>query len=237
MMVRTRPRLRFIDPPVDPNAPNPGAGGGNPQFIAPPAPPEGVQPNIDPNANRTPPADPQDVDTQLGYPLNTPIKEMTEAQQIAYWKRHSRTHEAAAAQAAKDLQAEQDKNKSDAEKEADRIRREGEALGAAPFIGMAVEGELRALTGKSKEEVQAVLKYIDPARFLEKGVLNEAALTEFAATLGSPAPAAPPAPPQSYLGQLGGQGAPRSGATPPVSSSIADRQKQREAEMRAKRGL
>lgn len=236
MMVRTRPRLRFIDPPVDPNAPNPGAGGGNPQFIAPPAPPEGVQPNVDPNASRTP-ADQQALEEQLGYPLSTPIKDMTEAQQVAYWKSHSRRHEAAAAQAAKDLQAEQDKNKSDAEKEADRIRREGEALGAAPFIGMAVEGKLQFLTKKTADEVKAVLKYIDPVRFLENGQLNEAALAEFAATLGTPAPAGPPAPPQSYLGQLGGQGAPRSGTTPPTGTSIADRQKQREAELRAQRGL
>ena len=70
--------------PVVPAPPPPGAYLPPPTGQAPvgqPQPQQGQQPARDANGQ------------DLGYPANTPLEQMTEGQQLAYWRRYARQHE------------------------------------------------------------------------------------------------------------------------------------------------
>lgn len=157
--------------------------------------------NPDPNAGN-PPAEQQQPGTpgtpatgtpsnepQLnahGYPDNTPIASMTAEHQAAYWKFHSRKHEA-------DLEIERKKNLSDEEKEADRLRAEGAASAGATHLADAVEGHLTALTGKTEAEITAALEFVDVSRFAgANGRLDKTKVKAFADTLGKTSEPTPP---------------------------------------------
>lgn len=182
------PRLRFIDPPAG-GAP----AGGAPAPV--PTPPPGA-----PAPTPTPaPGAPAPVD--LGFPAETAVKDMTQEQQTAYWKYHSRKHEAAAelertnAKAAADkLEAQRIAALPDAERALAEARAAGIAEGSKKYLVDAVTARLSALTGKSDQDLAAALDLIDVTKLTQgDGTLDLAKLNSFAATIGT-APSSTPAP-------------------------------------------
>lgn len=118
-----------------------------------------------------------------GYPKDTPVVEMTEKEQIAYWKFHSRQHEGVAKS-----RADYDQQKSDAEKwrqaQKDQMTPDQKAIDAAAEAARAderkkvaprlVKAEFKAL-GKEvpKEILEAFLEDADPLKYLdEHGEVN-----------------------------------------------------------------
>lgn len=220
---KNRPRLRFIDTPT-PATGTPGADGTS---TTPLTGPDGL-PLQDPQGD----PDPKDGDPEpkgdKGFPANTPVAEMTPEQSAAYWKFQSRKHEKAATAAQKLVDDAAEAAKTDEQKREDRLRREGEALGAQPFIKRAVRGELRAATGLAPAEVDELLEFADPNTFLTDGDVDDAKIAKFAARVKAGDGVTPPpasGPPASVLAGLGGAAAPRSGTTAPQGSSLADKKK------------
>lgn len=151
-------------------------------------------------AGSTPPAPPE-----TGFPANTPVVEMDDKQQAAYWKHYARKHEATAtsrvdydAQKAKAdrLDALEAASQTDNEKLIAAAKKEGESVGANRFLKDAVQGRLLALTGKTDDELAVALDLIDVTRLTQAdGTLDVDKIKAFAVTLGTKAPAAPDVPP------------------------------------------
>jgi len=137
--------------------------------------------------------------TQTGFPADTPVAEMTQDQQLAYWKHQSRKHERRA-----DERKDYDQLKADSEElirlrsesqtEAERAlaeareeaRREGENLGAQRYLTDAVKAKFQHLTGKSDEEVATAFAHVNAQSFTtDQGDIDSAALTAFAGTFGA----------------------------------------------------
>lgn len=165
----------------------------------PPAPTPGVPPVVTPPA--TPPAA---TPPDLGFPADTPLTEMTEAQQIAYWKHHSRKHEATATaradyeqKAADSLElAELKKKNLTADQQALlAAREEGKTEGATVFLREAVVSRLLVLTGKTDEELAGALDLIDVSKLVKDNTLDLEKVTALATAIGTKAPAAPGIPP------------------------------------------
>lgn len=144
-----------------------------------------------------------------GFPDGTPLEQMTEAQQIAYWKHQSRKHENAAKARADydDLKAKADElaqlkaaNQTEQEKALEEAReaarREGENIGAERYLKDAVMGRFQALTGKSEDDVAKAFAHVDAHSFVtDKGDLDVDALKEFASTFGAASTQGTPADP------------------------------------------
>lgn len=149
-------------------------------------------------------ADKAAADAANGFPSETPHSEMTEPQQIAYWKHHARKHEANAkpadydalkAQAATAAALEADKA-TDHEKALLKALEDGKALGAATFLGDAVKARVLHLTGKTEAEVDSLLEFTDVTKFTQAdGTLDLTKLTSFATSVGMKAPEDPGTPP------------------------------------------
>lgn len=159
--------------------------------------------NTDPEAGGTPPENPaptpaptpDPAPSEPSFPANTSVQDMTPEQQAAYWKFHSRKHERDAREARDAAEELRKKNLTDEEKRIEEVRRQGELTGAGKFLGDAVHGHLRALTGKSDEDVSSALAFVDTAKFLAAdGSLDRDRVKAFAESLGTAAPAAPAAP-------------------------------------------
>jgi len=129
---------------------------------------------------------------ELGFPANTPVAEMTDAQQAAYWRNESKKQQAIA-DSRKDYTtlaekaAAHDKylseHATEEEKAREEARREGEVIGAEKYLKAAVIGTFQALTGKTDEEVAATFEHVDPKSFLDdKGEIVAEKLKAFAAT-------------------------------------------------------
>jgi len=150
MAVRKPLYLRFIDPPEskdDGKGGNDGGGGGGGKVH------------------------------ENGYPKDTPVVEMTDKEQAAYWKFHSRQHEGVAKS-----RADYDQQKADAEKwrqaQKDQMTPDQKAIDAAAEAARAderkkvaprlVKAEFKAL-GKEvpKEILEAFLEDADPLKYLD----------------------------------------------------------------------
>lgn len=220
MFTRTL-RLRFNGP---------GASGSS---TPPETPPGTPAPVIEPVTNPSAPAPTEPVDN--GFPTGTPVAEMTQEQQTAYWRHYARTHETASKQKDKELEAEREKNKTADEREADRLRAEGAANASGPLLASAVEGQLRALTGRTEEEITSALEYIDTTRFLTDGALDKGKVAAYAATLGTVAPTAPTLPGSAqhqYTAPLSPQAQPQPHQR--TGGSIAEAQKAAYDEMQSR---
>lgn len=154
------PYLRFVDPPEGGDN---GSGGG-------------------------------DQHEDLGFPKDTPLTEMTAEQQAAYWRNDSKKRQKilagmsdyeqrkADSERLAELEAE---NATEAERALGEARREGENIGAERYLKNAVTAEFRALTGKTKDEVDAVFAHVDPKSFVDdKGDIVVEKLENFAAGFG-----------------------------------------------------
>lgn len=206
-------RLRFIEPPAD----------STPGVTPPVVPP--VAPVIPPVA--------------LGFPADTPIAEMSDAEQAAYYKHHSRRHEATAnARSDYDaLKADSEElarlraeNATDNEKALAAARLEGKTEGSAIFLRDAVEARLLYLTGKTPEEIVAATELIDITKLtLSDGKLDLEKIGAFAGTLGTKAPADPDVPPTDTVRQQLSQQ--QNDPSHRAVGSIAELTKQRVAEL------
>ncbi|WP_413600842.1 hypothetical protein [Curtobacterium sp. Curtsp57] len=164
----------------------------------------------DPNPGDPTPGDPTPDPDPSGFPANTPVAEMTQEQQLAYWKHQSRKHERRADErkdydqlraAADELATLKAANQTEAEKalaEArEEARREGENLGAARYLTDAVKARFQLLTKKTDDEVATAFAHVNANSFVnDQGDINVEALTSFAGTFGASAdPQTPPSDP------------------------------------------
>lgn len=133
-------------------------------------------------------------DDDLGFPKDTPIAEMTPAQEAAYWKFQSRKHELEAKSRkdydqlkaeAEELRVLKAKNATEDEKALEQARQEGENIGAQRYLKDAVKGHFRALTGMSKDDVDDAFDHVDASSFVDKGGdVDVDAIEKFANTFG-----------------------------------------------------
>lgn len=114
--------------------------------------------------------------TDLGYPEETPLSEMTSEQQIAYWKHKARKHEGRAKDRGDydQLKAELDQLKtermSESEKAVEEARKEGRAEAAGEYSTKMVDVALRTALearGIEAKEIDSKLSYVDLAKFLD----------------------------------------------------------------------
>lgn len=122
----------------------------------------------------------QQADKDLGYPKDTPIAEMTDKQQAAYWKHHARKHEGTAnARADYDDQkaladkwrAHEEANKKPEQKVVDQAAEQArleERRKAAPRIVTAEFKSVAAEEGLAKNLLAVFLEDIDPLKYLDK---------------------------------------------------------------------
>lgn len=123
-----------------------------------------------------------DQQNQNGFPADTPVAEMTQEQQVAYWKHQSRKHERRAGERSDydQLKADSEElarlraaNQTDAERALEEAReearREGENLGAQRYLRDAVIGRFQRLTGMDDAETTEAFGDlgIDPAQFVK----------------------------------------------------------------------
>lgn len=187
-----------------------------------------------PGAAGTPPEPPAPV--ELGYPANTPVTDMDDKQQAAYWKHYARKHEATANARGDydDLKAQANelaqlkaKNQTDQERELAAARLEGESAGKFTYLKEAVVGRLLSLTGKTDVELGTVLDLIDVKKFTkDDGALDSEKITTFAKTLGMKASEPNEPPTDAVRAQLERQ---RNDPKYRGAGSIAELQKQRVA--------
>lgn len=146
------------------------------------------------NAASTQPDETTTDTPDKGFPEATPIAEMTDAQQAAYWKAQSRKHESEA-KARSDydaLKAEVEKfraaNQTDAERAIEDARNESRAAALAEVGTRVVDAYLDARLG---DKSGAVKVGINHAAFVdESGDLKLDELTEYLETI-APAEAKP----------------------------------------------
>lgn len=114
--------------------------------------------------------------TDLGFPAETPLAEMTAEQQAAYWKHKARKHESRAkgAEDYDQIKAELDQLKaermSESEKAIEDAKKEARAEAASEFGPKMAGAVLRtalASRGIEAEEIESKLSYVDFAKFLD----------------------------------------------------------------------
>jgi hypothetical protein len=134
---------------------------------------------------------------QTGFPADTPLAEMTQEQQLAYWQHQARKHERRASSRAdydqlkadsEELAALRAANQTDAERALEEAReearREGENLGAQRYLRDAVIGRFQRLSGMDDAETSATFADlgIDPSQFVKQdGDLDVERITKLAA--------------------------------------------------------
>lgn len=178
--------------------------------------------------------------SDLGFPANTPWRDMTAEQQSAYWRHQSQGWE----QRAKGrddydtIKAERDRlaaaNLTDEQRAAqeaiDEARRDGENTGAERYLSAAVRAHFQRLTGLDDEKTTTAFRHVRPESFTDQqGEIDTTALQEFASTFGTDGGAGSGTPTDPILQQQQRQQQPGAGGTP----SIAEATRQREEELRA----
>jgi hypothetical protein len=212
----------------------------NPSPGDPQSPPPGQpQPTPTPGQPATPGA-PEPQPTDLGFPANTPWRDMTAEQQSAYWRHQSQGWE----QRAKGrddydaIKADRDRlaaaNLTDEQRAAqeaiEEARRDGENTGAERYLSAAVRAHFQRLTGLDDEKTTTAFRHVRPESFTDQqGEIDTTALQEFASTFGTNGGAGSGAPTDPILQQQQRQQQPGAGGTP----SIAEATRQREEELRA----
>lgn len=126
--------------------------------------------------------------SETGYPANTPLAQMTEAQQLAYWKAHAKKHEERARKA-DSLASWKEQNaakieeydrliaasKTDHERELDTVKSQVAEQARAEVRGKMVrdlvDAEFRAAArgALSRDQVAKILAPLDPNYFVADG--------------------------------------------------------------------
>lgn len=198
-------------PTGQPPAPAPAPAAPNPAPQPPSLPDPAAQP---PAPTAQPPADP-------GFPANTPIAEMSDAQQAAYWKHHARRHEQALRDAnltelqqkAAEYERLRQATQTDQEKALEAARAEGRTLALREAGEKLVEAHFTAATANrmTDEQRDALLAGIDRKQFLAPDGVNvdTAKVTAFVDQIAPAATATPPGTPPATGQRLDlGQGRP-----------------------------
>lgn len=111
-----------------------------------------------------------------GFPVDTPIVEMTPDQQAAYWKHKARKWEDRARDRddyddmKKELETLRDQNRTDSEREVENARKEAAQEESARWAVKVAEANLRgALQGRGfqGDELEDQLSYVDFSKFLD----------------------------------------------------------------------
>ena len=139
---------------------------------------------------------------ETGFPADTPWRDMTAPQQVAYWQHQSKRHEARATAAAdydaikaenKRLKAIEQASLTEEQRQAaaalEAARKEGEGAGVNKFLPAAIRGEIRgANPGLTPEQVDGLMAVIDASKFLAAdGSIDTVKVSALAATLTPPA--------------------------------------------------
>jgi hypothetical protein len=143
---------------------------GDTRMGPPEDPPADPPPPVDPPADPPPPED-------KGFPADTPVAEMTDAQAAAYWKHQARKHENTAKSRSdyddlKKKAAEADKLRKAAETEAEKAIREareaGEAEAAKKAAPKLVAAEFRAAARGllDRDQIDDLLEDLNLEKFL-----------------------------------------------------------------------
>lgn len=179
----------------------PPASGGTPSAPGTQAPPA---PSA---AGQQPPATtPAGSDQDLGFPPNTPLAEMTESQQLAYWRHQAKKHENRnkAMVDYDDLRAKAEQydallatTQSEHEKAVAEARRQGETEAMAKANQRLVKAYVMAAVGDrlAPDSVNAVLDNLDPTKFITNGDVDTDKVNAYAAVIAPPAAPAATAPP------------------------------------------
>ncbi|MCI2958244.1 hypothetical protein MN032_11095 [Agromyces atrinae] len=131
------------------------------------------------------------------FPIETAVSDMTPEQKAEYWRRQSKVQQKLAdgrkdfdkyKTDSEELARVKNENASQAEKDLAKADEDGFARGKNHFLTPAVVSALRAETGRTKEDVEAAIAFVDVSKFLDdNGDLSNEKLTTFATTLGSSA--------------------------------------------------
>lgn len=134
------------------------------------------------------------AEAERGFPSNTPVDQMTTAQQAAYWKDQSKKQQKIAEgrsdydtlkAAADELAQRKADEASEHDKALAAARQDGENIGAERYLRDAVIGRFQALTGRTDEEVATTFAHVDPKSFTDdKGDIVAEKLKAFADTFG-----------------------------------------------------
>lgn len=134
------------------------------------------------------------AEAERGFPANTPVDQMTPAQQAAYWKDQSKKQQKIAEgrsdydamkAAADELAQRKADEATEQEKAIEAARQAGENIGAERYLRDAVIGRFQALTGRTDEEVATTFAHVDPKSFTDdKGDIVADKLKAFADTFG-----------------------------------------------------
>jgi hypothetical protein len=215
-------------PPAQPTPAQPPAPAPPP---APPVPVPGPPPSAPPaQLPPTPPA-PAPADGDTGFPANTPWREMTKDQQVAYWIHQSRRHEARVSSQAdydelKSKAAELEQLRTSTQTDHQRAIAEARQAGAQEALATAntsiVEQWVRAAAhGRlANEGVDALLAGLNRSAFVTNGVVDTDKVWQFVSSL-APAPAAVPAAPAAPTAPVGGVPAPVPAPVQPQPQPLA----------------
>lgn len=176
-----------------------------------------------------------------GFPAETPLDQMTVEQREAYWKFQARKHEGTVKSRADydDLKAKADEletlkaaSATQAEKDLEEARRQGENIGAGRYLKAAVEGRFQALTGKSDEEIATIFAHADAQSFTDdQGLIDTEKLKSYAATFGTKDAQQQQLPHDPVAAAIAAQ---RQAAGGGNTGSIAEMQRQRVEELKSK---
>ena len=196
-----------------------------------------------PKADPAPATDPPVTDK--GFPDGTPVAEMTDPQQVAYWRHQSRKHEQRA-ESRKDYDelktkaAEADRLRQERETEAEKAIREAREQGRKDALAESAPGlvaaEFRgALAGRlTDEQRDALIEDINPGRYLKDDGTVDIAKVRERANILAPATGTGAAGQWPAMGQgqrQGSHGDGRRGGGS-VAQVMADRAAAREAKNR-----
>lgn len=124
-----------------------------------------------------------DQSEDQGYPVDTPLAEMTDKEQVAYWKTQSRKHEREARKRADydQVKAERDelkqKSMTDGEKAVEEAREQGKREAFTESGSRIVAAYATALLG---DKAETVLAGLNASAFIdEQGDLKDEELAEY----------------------------------------------------------
>lgn len=186
-------------PPAPASAPTPPPAPAPAPAPVPPAPAPAPAPVPAPAPAPAPPAND-------GYPANTPIQQMTDAQQAAYWKHYARQHETTANSRgdydtlkakAEEFDRQQAANATEAQKAVAEAARVATEKAREAYLPQLVAAKFEVAVGSrlTAEQLAAVLEPLDLSKFVDaSGNVDAVKVATFAANIGGQQQQTPGAP-------------------------------------------
>lgn len=178
-------------------------------------------PNTEPGTPAAPNQAPQEAPPagDKGFPDGTPLTEMTEAQQLSYWKHHARRHEdtvkgykGLTPQQVAELQAENDSLKTEkmsADEKAlkavrDEAFKQARAEAEAEYLPQIRAAKVQSIASDivSGDRLSAFMEIVDPAKLLgEDGQVDEEKVMGYLTAMYGTTPTPPAGPRWQNFGQ------------------------------------